>query len=70
MPLIINSLGGRHTQAYSHCGQKQFQETSHTLAKGQCVTSCLYVVIDFHQFSQGEQINTSSVKTLSQSVHF
>jgi len=31
MPLVINSLGvGIHT----HCGQKQFQETSPMLAKG------------------------------------
>jgi len=38
MPLVINSLGGghihTHTQAYSHCGQKQLQETSHAPAEG------------------------------------
>jgi len=35
-PLVIHSLGGKHTHthAYSHCGQKQFQETSHVLAFG------------------------------------
>jgi len=35
MPLVINSLGDghTHTQAYRHCGQKQFQETSRTLAE-------------------------------------
>jgi len=35
MPLVINSLGGRHTctHAYRHRGQKQFQETSHVPAK-------------------------------------
>jgi len=34
-PLVINRLGGghAHTHTYSHCGQKQFQETSHTLAR-------------------------------------
>jgi len=39
MPLVINSLGGghthTHTQARSHHGQKQFQETSRVPAKGQ-----------------------------------
>jgi len=34
MPLVINSLGGRHTHAYRHCGQKQFQETSRVPAFG------------------------------------
>jgi len=37
-PLVIKSLGGRdthtHTQAYSHHGQKQFQETSGAPAFG------------------------------------
>jgi len=35
-PLVINSFGGRHTNThtYSHCGQKQFQETRHVPAKG------------------------------------
>jgi len=37
-PLVINSLGGRHTHthAYRHHGQKQFQETSRMPAFGQC----------------------------------
>jgi len=35
-PLVIHSLGGghTHTHAYSHRGQKQFQETRCTPAKG------------------------------------
>ena len=33
----VNALGGRHTYTYSHHRQKQFQETSHVLAKGRCV---------------------------------
>jgi len=35
-PLVINSLGGTHTQAYRNCGQKQFQETSRAPANSQC----------------------------------
>jgi len=40
MPLVINSLGGGHTHTHTcrHHGQKQFQETSHTPAKGQHAT--------------------------------
>jgi len=36
MPLVINSLGGRHThtQGHRHHGQKQFQETRCAPAKG------------------------------------
>jgi len=41
-PLVINSLGGRHTNThthiYSHHRQKLFQETSHTLVFGQHAT--------------------------------
>jgi len=39
MPLVINSLGGRHTHthAYSHCGQKQLQETNCVLAECWCL---------------------------------
>jgi len=35
-PVVINSFrgGNTNTHAYSHCGQKQFQETSRVLAKG------------------------------------
>jgi len=39
-PVVINSFRGgntnthTNTRAYSHHGQKQFQETSHALAKG------------------------------------
>jgi len=38
MPLVINSFRGRHThmQTYRHCGQKQFQETSHVPVFGRC----------------------------------
>jgi len=36
MPLVINSLGGRHTHTYRHRRQKQFQETSHVPAFGWC----------------------------------
>jgi len=36
MPLVINILGGglTHMHAYKHCGQKQFQDTRHTLTEG------------------------------------
>jgi len=42
--LVINILVGRHTNiyththTYSHCRQKQFQETSCALAKGRCAS--------------------------------
>jgi len=40
-PLVINSLGDRHTHAYRYCGQKQFQETNCVPAKGRQVPKSL-----------------------------
>jgi len=37
----MNALGSGHRHTYSHRGQKQFQQTSHTPAKGQHMTGLI-----------------------------
>jgi len=56
-PLVINSLGGKrtHTQTYSHCGQKQFQETSCGPARVwfKNIFTCIAEIGDIHSWWKG-----------------